>query len=96
MRFTFTSLSGKSLLFAGIVSVGLSGAGALVQAAEAQKGLPGVEGGYSIVKPREEVLQPEPDTLPSQDGALKVGDWDVRISGSVIVDIGTMKPRSNR
>ncbi|GLS31919.1 hypothetical protein SAMN04488498_102526 [Mesorhizobium albiziae] len=96
MRLAFTPLSRISILFAGIAFVGLPGTGALAHAAEAQKALPGVEGGYSIVKPREEVLQPEPDTPPSQDGVLKVGDWDVRISGSVIVDIGTMKPRSNR
>jgi hypothetical protein len=57
--------------------------------------LPGVEGDFRIVKPRAEVLEPEPDT-PSQDGVVKVGDWDVRISGDITVDIGTMKPRSDR
>jgi hypothetical protein len=48
--------------------------------------LPGVETGYTIVKP-----QPEPDEPMDQgaDGSrFKVGDTDVRISGSITVDVG--------
>lgn len=48
--------------------------------------LPGVTDGYSIVKPL-----PEPDEEPAQSGAgnhFKVGDVDVRISGSIKFDVG--------
>ena len=48
--------------------------------------LPGVDGGYTIVKPL-----PEPDEPTGQgaDGSrFKVGDTDVRISGSITVDVG--------
>jgi hypothetical protein len=50
------------------------------------KTLPGVTDGYSIVKPL-----PEPDDEPAQAGTgnhFKVGDVDVRISGSIIFDVG--------
>lgn len=46
--------------------------------------LPGVEGGYSIVTPAPEPLQ----SPATDDGYFKVGDWDVRISGSVMFQIG--------
>lgn len=46
--------------------------------------LPGVDDGYSIVKP-----QPEPDdALPAAPGQFRIGDMDVRISGFVQADIG--------
>lgn len=80
-------------MLAGAACLGLWGANAFAQSSS--NDLPGVEGDFRIVKPRADVLEPEPDT-PPQDGVVKVGDWDVRISGSVIVDIGTMKPRSDR
>lgn len=52
--------------------------------------LPGVKGDYSIVAPA-----PEPMEAPAapDDGTFKVGDWDVRISGSVSVEIGTGSSR---
>ena len=56
--------------------------------AHAQKGaLPGVTGDYRIAKP---APQPEPDdAFPSNgNGTFKIGDTDVRISGSITVDIG--------
>lgn len=54
---------------------------------QAAKPLPGVNGGYSIVKPA--APQPEPDDYdPATGRQFKVGDMDVRISGSVIVDVG--------
>ncbi|MBE1711533.1 MULTISPECIES: hypothetical protein [Mesorhizobium] len=60
----------------------------------AQKGaLPGVSGDYRIAKP---APQPEPDdAFPSNgNGTFKIGDTDVRIGGSITVDMGTggLKP----
>lgn len=45
--------------------------------------LPGVVAPEPIVKP-----MPDPDSQPADDEAIRVGDWDVKISGSVTVDIG--------
>ncbi len=67
----------------------------IAQSADAKKDLPGVEGDFRIVKPRAEVLEPEPDD-GVRDGTFNVGNWDVKLSGSFRVDIGTIKPRSNR
>jgi len=49
--------------------------------------LPGVTGDYRIAKP---APVPEPDdAFPSNgNGQFKIGDTDVRISGSIIVDVG--------
>lgn len=49
--------------------------------------LPGVSGDYRIAKP---APQPEPDdAFPGNgNGQFKIGDTDVRISGSITVDIG--------
>ncbi len=47
--------------------------------------LPGVSEDHRIVKPL-----PEPvDGAPQESDSIKVGDWDVKISGSVTIDIGT-------
>ena len=57
--------------------------------AQAKKGaLPGVAGDYRIAKP---APQPEPDdAFPSNgNGTFKIGDTDVRISGSITVDMAT-------
>lgn len=50
--------------------------------------LPGVSMPEPIVTP---IPQPESDdALPAgSNGGYKVGDWDVKISGSVSIDIGT-------
>ncbi|WP_352934631.1 hypothetical protein [Mesorhizobium sp. M0938] len=51
-----------------------------------QKGtLPGVANNYRIAKP-----SPEPDdAIPSNsNGEFKIGDTDVRISGSITFDVG--------
>lgn len=50
--------------------------------------LPGVSGDYRIAKP---APQPEPDdAFPSNgNGTFKIGDTDVRISGSITVDVAT-------
>lgn len=52
-----------------------------------QGALPGVTSDYRIAKPAPE---PEPDdALPSNgNGQFKIGDTDVRISGSITVDMG--------
>ena len=53
----------------------------------AQK-LPGVSGDYRIAKP---APQPEPDdALPAgSDGSFKIGNTDVRIGGSITIDMAT-------
>ncbi|WP_315920180.1 hypothetical protein [Mesorhizobium sp. SP-1A] len=46
--------------------------------------LPGVDGSYRIVKPL-----PEPDEPDAATGnRFRIGNMDVRVSGSVIVDVG--------
>ncbi|MCX7305529.1 MAG: hypothetical protein NTV73_14550 [Hyphomicrobiales bacterium] len=47
--------------------------------------LPGVVAPKPIVQP-----MPEPEDQPAHqhDDAIRVGDWDVNVSGSVAVDIG--------
>lgn len=81
------SLATATLLSA-ILAFGLGGQAALakdIRPAD-KAALPGVDGDHAIVQPR-----PEPDeALPAgQNGAFKIGNTDVRISGSIIVDIGT-------
>lgn len=53
----------------------------------AQK-LPGVNGDYRIAKP---APQPEPDDAQpaGNNGAFKIGNTDVRISGSITIDMAT-------
>ncbi|MGX5800200.1 hypothetical protein ACWGS9_03040 [Bradyrhizobium sp. Arg314] len=50
--------------------------------------LPGVSGDYRIAKP---APQPEPDDAQpaGSDGTFKIGNTDVRIGGSITVDMGT-------
>ena len=50
--------------------------------------LPGVSSDYRIAKP---APQPEPDdALPAgSDGTFKIGNTDVRISGSITIDMAT-------
>lgn len=52
------------------------------------KKLPGVTGDYRIAKP---APQPEPDdALPvGSDGTFKIGNTDVRIGGSITIDMAT-------
>ncbi|MER9046034.1 hypothetical protein NKH89_01960 [Mesorhizobium sp. M0923] len=55
----------------------------------AQRGaLPGVTSDYRIAEP---ALQPEPDgAVPSSGyGTFKIGDTEVRISGSITIDVAT-------
>ncbi|MEI9421717.1 hypothetical protein O7A70_11110 [Mesorhizobium sp. Cs1299R1N1] len=70
--------------------VGLASSSALADDASssAQKSvLPGVAGDYRIAKP---APVPEPDdAFPSSgNGQFKIGNTDVRISGSITVDVG--------
>jgi len=55
-----------------------------------------VTGDYRIAKP---APQPEPDdALPAgQNGQFKIGDTDVRISGTITVDVGAgnLRPPSH-
>ncbi|RUW97216.1 hypothetical protein EOA30_28405, partial [Mesorhizobium sp. M8A.F.Ca.ET.059.01.1.1] len=49
--------------------------------------LPGVKGDYRIAKPAP-VAEPD-DAFPSSgNGQFKIGDTDVRISGTITVDVG--------
>jgi hypothetical protein len=57
---------------------------AAVAAEAAERALPGVEKPEPIVKP----LPPEPDSEAADRGTFKVGNFDVKVSGSVTVDIG--------
>lgn len=76
----------RSMIAAATLAIASPGAGpALAKDAAKPPALPGVETGYSIVKP-----MPEPDAMtdPGTGGAhFKVGDTEVRISGSIMVDI---------
>jgi hypothetical protein len=85
------------IFIAALVGAGTLAGAALAGDSSTQKGaLPGVTGDYRIAKP---APQPEPDdALPaSGNGQFKIGDTDVRISGSITVDVGAggIKP-SNR
>jgi hypothetical protein len=93
MRLALKSSLGNMLLLGACWA--LSVPAAIAQSPEVGKDLPGVDGDFRIVKPQAEILEPEPDN-GVRDGTFKVGNWDVNVSGSLTVDIGTMKPRSNR
>lgn len=60
---------------------------ALADDSTAQK-LPGVSGDYRIAKP---APQPEPDDAQpaGNDGSFKIGNTDVRIGGSITIDMAT-------
>jgi FlaG/FlaF family flagellin (archaellin) len=50
--------------------------------------LPGVTSDYRIAKP---APQPEPDDAwpAGENGTFKIGNTDVRVSGSITIDMGT-------
>ncbi|WP_051355286.1 hypothetical protein [Mesorhizobium erdmanii] len=88
--------SHRIVVAAALVVAGLVSGTALAEdtSSSAQKSaLPGVTGNYRIAKP---APQPEPDdAFPGNgNGTFKIGDTDVRISGSITVDVATggMKP----
>jgi hypothetical protein len=74
------------------VAVALGALPALAGAADnaSQNSLPGVKGGYRIVKP----VQSDPDQTTVSPGKFKIGDLDVHVSGSVIVDVGVGSVRT--
>jgi len=79
-------VAAATLIFAGL---GSGMAHADDSSAQARKGtLPGVSGDYRIAKP---APQPEPDDAftSNGNGTFKIGDTDVRISGTITVDMAT-------
>ncbi|UCI10225.1 hypothetical protein [Mesorhizobium sp. B1-1-8] len=75
------------IALAALAGAFLAGTAALADDSLAQK-LPGVSGDYRIAKP---APQPEPDdALPAGNGgSFKIGNTDVRISGSITIDMAT-------
>lgn len=71
------------LAFAGMLAAGNA---ANADSSSTQK-LPGVTGDYRIAKP---APQPEPDDASpaGQNGQFKIGNTEVRISGTITVDVG--------
>lgn len=54
--------------------------------------LPGVTNDYRIAKP---AADPD-DAVPSGNGQFRIGDTDVRISGSIIFDVGAGSMKAPR
>lgn len=86
---SLTNLGFAVVAVAGVLAVGTA---AFADDNSTQK-LPGVSSDYRIAKP---APQPEPDdALPAgSNGTFKIGDTDVRISGSITIDMatGTIRP----
>jgi hypothetical protein len=77
-------------LIIGVAVAAVTSGGAFAEdnSTPSQKGtLPGVAGDYRVAKP---APVPEPDdAMPSNgNGQFKIGDTDVRISGSITFDVG--------
>ncbi|TIS58932.1 MAG: hypothetical protein E5W83_09985 [Mesorhizobium sp.] len=86
-----------SWLIVGAVAMVMSSGTVLAEdsPAPARKGaLPGVTSDYRIAKPAPE---PAPDDVVPGNGAgqFKIGDTDVRISGSITIDIGAGSIKSS-
>ena len=78
-----------------VTAVLAAGAAFAGDAPKATRPLPGVEGDYRIVKPDMPATDPESGT--DADGRqFRTGEMDVRISGSIIVDIGVDSVRPPR
>ena len=73
----------RAVRFLAIV-IALATAGVARGAETVPDTLPGVEKDYSIVTP----AKPEPEPSSTENEPLKIGDWDVRISGSVSLEMG--------
>ncbi|WP_352523469.1 MULTISPECIES: hypothetical protein [unclassified Mesorhizobium] len=81
LRFAAVAIAGTNML--------VGTAFAQDSSTSSQKGaLPGVTSDYRIAEP---APQPEPDdAVPSSgNGTSKIGDTDVRISGSITIDVAT-------
>jgi hypothetical protein len=84
------SRTGLNRLIAGVAAAAMTCGAALAEDSSAnpqQGALPGVTNDYRIAKP---APQPEPDdAVPSNgNGQFKIGDTNVRISGSITIDMG--------
>ena len=84
------SRTGLNRLIVGVAAAAMTCGTAFAEDSSAnpqQGALPGVTSDYHIAKPAPE---PEPDNaLPSNgNGQFKIGDTDVRISGSITIDMG--------
>ncbi|MER9327483.1 hypothetical protein NKJ26_00400 [Mesorhizobium sp. M0152] len=97
MAYLLPSRTSHRIAIAMLAIAGLVSGTARAEDNSPRKGaLPGVSSEYRIARP---APQPESDdAFPSNgDGQFKIGDTDVRISGSITVDVGagSIKP-SNR
>ncbi|RRI03560.1 hypothetical protein EH240_10370 [Mesorhizobium tamadayense] len=79
--------SNSCIALAAFAGVLITGTAAFADDNSAQK-LPGVSGDYRIAKP---APQPEPDDAQpaGSNGTFKIGNTDVRISGSITIDMAT-------
>lgn len=75
-----------------LAAFALSAAASTVAVAEDAQPLPGVKQPQPIVQ----APQPEPLAEPESQQSFKVGDFDVKVSGSVTVDIGIGKIKPPR
>jgi hypothetical protein len=69
---------------------------ALIPGAHAEE-LPGVDReavDRTGTRPAGEPIAEAPQT--DADGFVRIGDWNVKISGSLTVDVGTFAPRTDR
>jgi hypothetical protein len=81
-----------SRLLAALVTISIALGASISWAQKNPHGLPGVKQPKGIVtRPK-----PEPDGFSLEQRAVQIGDWDVRISGNVTIDIGTFQPRPGR
>lgn len=82
-----------------VIASMIAGAASAGDAGEAANHpLPGVVGDYSIVKPADPTPEADDGINPARNGQFKIGDMDVRISGSITVDIvgGSIRPPRSR
>jgi hypothetical protein len=75
----------RRLLACAAVAALVAYAAASSNADEQSGTLPGIKPPPTIVKPEGEPPQVE---VPDEDGFVRMGDWDVRISGTATVDLG--------
>jgi len=86
-----TGMSNKPRLLS-LAAFALAAAASSGAFAEEAQPLPGVKQPQPIVQ----APQPEPIAEPDSQQSFKVGDFDVKVSGSVTVDIGVGKIKPPR
>jgi hypothetical protein len=84
-------MSNKSRLLS-LAAFALAAAASSSAFAEEAQPLPGVKQPQPIVQ----APQPEPMAEPATPGTFKVGDFDVKVSGSITVDVGVGKVKPPR